>query len=65
MQEYANAHHARVKMQTKPDGRCLFCMISEHGTDLTPTFHEGHALLAHIYRTLERECTCPSIMETL
>jgi hypothetical protein len=61
--EYADAHHARVKMEPRPDGRCLFFMVSEHHSALTPTFHDSHALLAHIYTVLERECVCPTIRE--
>jgi hypothetical protein len=38
---------------------------SSQGTDLTPTFHDGHALPSHIYAVLEHECQCPTIRETL
>lgn len=63
--EFAEAHKAKLRIDQKPDGRCLFMLVSTYGAPVTPTFHDGHALLSHIYAQLERDCHVHSITETL
>ena len=48
VQAFADKHHGRVKLTTKPDGRALFTIVDRFG--------QARGLLSHIFRVEEEQC---------